>query len=108
MLPGDNEEAGQRAGERFAEARAAHYWDGERHLAKHIAHALNIGPRASLGRYDAEPIAWDVYLAFGRQASAVARPDFWMHRLAVTHAPLFDAARWEQHIRRLISGGSPT
>ena len=60
MLPSDTEATALAASERFAEPRALHYWDGERHLARHIATALGIDTRRSAAPGDDPPFAWDV------------------------------------------------
>ena len=64
MLPSDTETAAQAASERFAEPRALHYWDGERHLSRHMATALDIDTRRSAAPGDDPPFAWDIYLAY--------------------------------------------
>jgi len=47
--------------------------------------------------------AWDVYLAYRRGNSDIAQPDFWVHQLAVEHAPRFDATEWRSQIDRLVT-----
>lgn len=105
MLPPDDEQAAAAAAERFADPRAAHYWDGERHLAQHLAERLGIGARASLGVEAGAGIAWDVYLAYARGAANLARPSFWMHQLGVTHAPRLDAAEFRRQVEALLEDG---
>ena len=91
MLPGDSEEAAARAAARFAETRAAHYWDGERQLSRNLGERLGV------------PAAWDVYLAYPVGAAAIGEPAFWMHQLpAVTAAPRLDTAEWRGNVEGLL------
>jgi hypothetical protein len=103
MLPSDTEAAALAASERFAEPRATHCWDGERHLARHMATALGIDTRRSAAPGDDPPFAWDVYLAYRRGNREIARPDFWMHQLAVDHAPRFEAGEWRRRITEMLA-----
>lgn len=105
MLPTDGLAVAQAASERFAEARAVHYWDGDRHLARRLARALGIPARASLGVEGDVGLAWDVYLAYGRGAGDLDRPAFWMHQLGVGHAPRLDAAEFRRRVEGLLQGG---
>jgi hypothetical protein len=104
MLPSDSETAASAAARRYAEARAIHYWDGERHLARRLATALAIDRRTSAAPGDDPPFAWDVYLAYGRGPKDIERPDFWMHQLAVDHAPRLNAGQWLDQIRHIAQG----
>jgi len=105
MLPADGLGAARASGERFAEARAVHYWDGERHLARRLALALGIPAWASLGVEGDVGLAWDIYLAYPRGTTDVDRPAFWMHQLGVTHAPRLDAAEFRRRVEGLLSQG---
>src|SRR6266540_6879505 len=87
MLPDDNRTTAEAASRRFAEPRAAHYWDSGRHLATHMGRALRISAQDSIAVGSASGLAWDVYLAYGRGAKEIEAPDFWMHQLGVKHAP---------------------
>jgi len=102
MLPPDSQEAAETAALRFAEPRATHYWDSNRHLARHMSPALGIGSRAEVAVGDAKEFAWDVYLAYRRGNTDIAAPDFWMHQLAVTHAPRLDAAEWRHQVQAMV------
>ena len=51
---------------------------------------------------DVKQYAWDVYLAYGRGATEIERPDFWMHQLAVEHAPRLDAGVWLRRVQRVV------
>jgi hypothetical protein len=102
MLPSDTEAAALAASERFAEPRALHYWDGERHLARHMATVLGIDTRRSAAPGDDPPFAWDVYLAYRRGNVEIERPDFWMHQLAVEHAPRFETGEWRRRITEMF------
>jgi hypothetical protein len=99
VLPPDNIDAARAAVERFAEPRAAHYWDGERRLAQRLGESLGITAQQSLAG-----LAWDVYLAYERGASDLFRPSFWMHQLGVTHAPRLEAAVFRQRVEGLLRG----
>ena len=103
MLPGDNEAAATAAGQRFAEPRATHYWDGDRHFARHMAHALGIESRRPAATGDVPEFAWDVYLAYGASPKRIEQPDFWMHQLAVNHAPRLDPEEWRRRVRELLA-----
>ena len=102
MLPPDDEEAAARAAEGLAEPRASHYWDGERRLAREMAQALRISARDFIGAGDGPGLAWDVYLAYGRGAVDLTRPAFWMHQLAVTHAPRLEGEAFRQSVSALL------
>ncbi len=102
MLPGDNEGAAASASERLADARAAHYWDGDRRLARRLGRSLKIPAWASLGVTGEAGIAWDVYLAYGRGAGDIDPPAFWMHQLGVSHAPRLDAAEFRRRVAELL------
>ena len=103
MLPPDDEGAAARAAELLAEPRALHYWDGERRLARLLGEALAIPAGRSLGVEGGFGLAWDVYLAYPRDAAALEAPAFWMHQLGVTHAPRLDAAEWHRRVQRLLN-----
>ncbi len=102
MLPPDDEQAASMTAERFPDRRASHYWDRERHLSRYIAERLGIGARESSGAGGGSGFAWDVYLAYRRGATDVAQPSFWMHQLAVTHAPRLDAERFRRRVEALV------
>ena len=103
MLPSDTEAAARAVSERFAEPRATQYWDGERHLSRQMAKALGIDTRRSAAPGDDPPFAWDIYLAYQRGNAELARPDFWMHQLAVEHAPRFEAGEWRRRITEMLA-----
>lgn len=102
MVPSDTRERAVSAAERFAEPRAAHYWDGGRLLAARMARALAIGARESIGVDGEQGFAWDVYLAYGRGAADLEHPNFWMHQLQVSHAPRLDAADFHRRVADLL------
>jgi hypothetical protein len=102
MLPSDNATAAGGVSRRLAEPRAKHYWDGDRLLSRRIAVELGIDSRRSAGGGDEPPFAWDVYLAYRRGNRDVAQPDFWMHQLAVEHAPRFDSDEWQRRITEML------
>jgi hypothetical protein len=103
MLPGDSHQAALSASERFAGPRATHYWDGGHDLARHMAAALGIQGRESIIPEDKPGFAWDVYLAYRRHAVPIEQPDFWMHQLAVDHAPRLDIEEWNRRIGQMMS-----
>jgi hypothetical protein len=102
MLTTDSAEAAAVTAERFAEPRARHYWDGDRRLARRVGEALAIPSGQSIGVAGGFGLAWDVYLAYPRGAVDLTRPAFWMHQLAVTHAPRLDSAEWRQEVETLL------
>ena len=102
MLPPDDEAAAAAVAAHFAEPRALHYWDSERRLARLLGEALAIPAGQSLGVESGLGLAWDVYLAYPRDAAALEAPAFWMHQLGVTHAPRLDAAAFRQRVEELL------
>ena len=104
MLPPDDRAAAEAAAERFAEPRAAHYWDGERQLAQRLGESLGISAQESLAAGSGSGLAWDVYLAYERGESDLFKPNFWMHQLGVTHAPRLDTAAFRQRVEGLLRG----
>jgi len=55
MLPGD---ANPQVADLLVDARARHYWDGERRLGRAVAQELGYGGTA----------AWDIFLVYGPDA----------------------------------------
>jgi hypothetical protein len=102
MLPSDDAEAAGEASRRFAEPRATHYWDRDRLLSRRMAKALDIDTRPSAAPDDDATFAWDVYLAYRGRNGDVTRPDFWMHQLAVQHAPRLDSDEWQRRITEML------
>jgi hypothetical protein len=102
MLPTDDDAAAIAAAQRFAEPRATHYWDGERHLSRRLATALAIDTRQGSAPGDDPLFAWDIYLAYRRGSTKLEAPDFWMHQLAVDHAPHFEAGEWRRRVQAMI------
>ena len=102
VLPGDGVDAAERAATRFADPRAAHYWDGDRRLALALARRLGMSARESIGAGDGPGLAWDVYLAYGRGEAERGRPGFWRHQLGVTHAPRLDAEVFTERVEALL------
>ena len=102
MLPADNEQTALAAEQRFAEPRATHYWDGERHLARCMSPPLGIDSRPEAAPGDVKEFAWDVYLAYRRGAKEIEHPDFWMHQLKVEHAPRLDADELRGRVQKLL------
>jgi hypothetical protein len=106
MKPSDSEAAAQSASERFSETRAMPYWDRGRHFSRRMARELRIDSRRSIAPDDEPAFAWDVYLTYGRGNTGIEQPDFWMHQLAVEHAPRFEADKWRRRVQALIEGGA--
>ena len=102
MLPPDSAEAAQNVAQRFR--NAAHFWDRERALASELGRTLGITSAQSIGAPGSHGLAWDVYLAYGNGRAWGDPPDFWMHQLAVTHAPRLDPDEFRRRIERLLSG----
>jgi len=100
MLPADTAEAAGAASLGFP--GASHYWDGGRRLALEMGRALGITAAQSLGAPGGHGLAWDVYLAYGRGPAALDKPDFWMHQLAVAHAPRLDPYEFRRRVERLV------
>lgn len=105
VLPADSARTAAGAARRFAAPRAAHYFDGERALARSLGEALGICAKESLGVEGGPGLAWDVYLAYGRGPAELTRPALWMHQLGVQHAPRLDAAAFRERIERLLAAG---
>jgi hypothetical protein len=100
MLPPDSEAAALDAARSFPTAR--HFWDGDRRLAKEIGRTLGVTAKESLGVDGDLGLAWDVYLAYGRGKNLGDEPDFWMHQLAVKHAPRLDPDAFRRRVERLL------
>jgi hypothetical protein len=100
MLPPDSAEAAETAARNFPDA--AHFWDGDRALASRLGQALSITSAESIGAPGGQGFAWDVYLAYGRGKAIDELPIFWMHQLAVTHAPRLDPNEFRRRVRRLL------
>jgi hypothetical protein len=62
MLPGD---ANPEVADLLVDARAKHYWDGNRELGREVARILGGGERSP---------AWDVFLVYGPDAAWGDRP----------------------------------
>ena len=103
MLPSDDRNAALAAARRFRAPRAAHYWDSGRDLSRRMATTLGIDTRCSAAQGDESPFAWDVYLAYRRGNRDIAQPDFWMHQLAVEHAPRLELRGWRTQVEQLVS-----
>ena len=106
MLPADSEAAAGLAALAIRDARAAHYWDGERHLVRRMGAALGIRGEESIPLAHGAGAAWDVYLAYGRGDADIDKPAFWMHQLGVKHAPRLDAEEWRRRIEGLLDSGA--
>jgi hypothetical protein len=102
VLPADGAQTAEAAARRFAAPRAAHYFDGERALARSLGEALGISAKESLGVEGGPGLAWDVYLAYGRDAAGIRRPAFWMHQLGVSQAPRLDPATFRRQVEALL------
>ena len=102
VLPPDGVAAAEAATARVDDPQARHYWDGERRLARRLGEALGISAKESLGVDGGSGLAWDVYLAYERGNGDLTRPAFWMHQLAVKHAPRLDAAAFRQRVEKLL------
>ena len=102
MLPSDGEAAARLVGGPIDDPRAAHYWDPRRYLARDLGLALKISAEESIPMAHGAGAAWDVYLAFGRGDATIRAPRFWMHQLAVTHAPRLDVDEWRRGIEGLF------
>jgi hypothetical protein len=104
MLAQDSEAAAGLAATPIDDPRAAHYWDGRRHLARALGQALNITAAESIPMAGGSGAAWDVYLAYGRGDADILAPRFWMHQLGVKKAPRLDPEQWLRSIGDLLRG----
>ncbi len=102
MQPSDSETAAGLAADPIADPRAAHYWDAQRHLTRELGVALGISASESIPMARGVGAAWDVYLAYGRGDSDIRSPRFWMHQLAVKHAPRLDLTEWVHVVEALV------
>lgn len=101
MLPPDTAAAAEAVARALPAAK--HYWDGDRRLAAEMGRALGITAKESLGVDGAHGLAWDVYLAYGRSDVDLRQPRFWMHQLAVKHAPRLDPDEFRRQVERLLT-----
>ena len=97
ILPDDNEAAARESCELVTDARAAHFWDGQRALPDTFA--------CVLGLPEGWP-AWDVYLAYPPDVlwdETPPAPAFWHHQLGdLDLAPKLDAPEFEHQIGNLM------
>ncbi len=100
MLQPDDATAAGAAARSFP--NAAHFWDGERRLAAAMGRALAITAKESIAVEGSHGLAWDVYLAYARGDQDLLQPRFWMHQLAVTHAPRLDPDEFRRRVKRLL------
>jgi len=104
MLPADTEAAAELVAGPIDDPRATHFWDAGRGLARVLGRALGISASESIPMARGAGAAWDVYLAYGRGDADIRAPRFWMHQLAVSHAPRLDAEEWRRGIEGLLDG----
>lgn len=100
MLPPDSLAAAEAAAVDFP--NAVHFWDADRVLASELGRTLGITSAQSIGTPGGDGLAWDVYLAYGRDDIDIQRPRFWMHQLAATHAPRLDSKEFRRRVERLL------
>ncbi len=100
MLPPDSEAAAQEAARTLPSAM--HFWDGDRRLGAEMGRALGITAKESIGVDGGPGLAWDVYLAYGPGDVDIGHPRFWMHQLAVSHAPRLDPDEFRRQVERLL------
>jgi len=103
MLPADTESAAELVAGPIDDPRSAHYWDPQRHLARELGATLGITASESIPMARGAGAAWDVYLAYGRGDMDIRAPRFWMHQLAVSHAPRLDVEEWRRGIEALFA-----
>lgn len=104
VLPPDNLTEAKAVAATIPDPRAAHYWDADRALGQRTGEALGITARESIGVNGGHGLAWDVYLTYRRGSDDLRRPDFWMHQLAVKHAPRLDGAEFQRRVEALLAG----
>jgi hypothetical protein len=89
------------------DARAEHYWDGERRVGA-VFQSLELGEQVLRG---SEPV-WDVWLLFGPEArwprgGSAPRPAWWEHQLRSMPAERrLDPERFARKAGDLVSPGS--
>jgi hypothetical protein len=105
MQETDSETAARLAAGPIADSRAAHYWDARRHLTRDLGVALGISAGESLPLSGGAGAAWDVYPAYAPGDTDIRLPCFWMHQLAVKHAPRLDVVQWRRGIEGLLQTG---
>jgi hypothetical protein len=103
VLPPDSIEEAKAVAAGIPNPRAAHYWDADRALGRHMGEALRISAQESIGVNGGHGLAWDVYLAYGRGNDGLTHPDFWMHQLAVEHAPRLDGGEFQRRVEALLA-----
>ena len=103
VLPTDSLTEATAVAATIPDPRATHYWDADRALGQRMGEALGITARESIGVEGGHGLAWDVYLAYARGNADLTRPDFWMHQLAVTHAPRLDAELFRERVEELLA-----
>ena len=97
ILQADQEASVPSALRSLPDDRVSFYWDQKEETAQAYSRILKLRP--------GQP-AWDVYLAFGRNAewqTAPPDPDYWMHQLG--GQPLerrLDGPRFAEVIKRLL------
>jgi hypothetical protein len=100
ILQNDQESSIPSALKSLPDNRVRFYWDGKGSLSKDYAPVLQLP--------EGQP-AWDIYLAFARQAEwkdAPPAPDFWMHQLrSQSLARRLDGTKFAEETKRLLQAG---
>lgn len=98
ILRKDKEEKVVKAVTFVNDARATHYWDADKFLAKEFSEVLQF--------QDNRP-AWDIYLVYGQTAKweeKAPKPDFWMHKLdEIPKDNFLDPKKLSQEIVKRLS-----
>lgn len=96
MLEMDEAAAVSEAVKYLPDQRATHYWDGKGVLKDAYSKVLQIG----------QP-AWDVYLAYGKEAEWQATPpapSYWMHQLSLLgQESRLDGDTFAAEVNKLLS-----
>lgn len=100
ILQNDQESSVPSALKSLPDTRVRFYWDEKGILAKDYAPVLQLP--------EGQP-AWDLYLAFPRQAEwkdAPPTPEFWMHQLrSQSLARRLDGTKFAEETKRLLQAG---
>jgi hypothetical protein len=102
VLDGDNREAAIGAADARQHPAAKHYWDGEARFALRMAGPLGLTPAETISPRFADPVAWDVYLAYPPGDHDLDRPAHWTHQLRTAKAPTLDPAAFGREIEALL------
>lgn len=101
ILRGDEEATVPSAIKRLPDTRVSFYWDGKGELGESYAPVLQLR--------EGQP-AWDVYMAFNRDAEwkndPPPAPDYWMHQLGgVAPERRLEGTKFAEETNKLLNAG---